>query len=58
MAYFYSKSLQLGQSHFDVLSPADGFIVVIRHRTQLEGSSERVREYEDYDRLDTGFAVA
>ncbi len=46
--YFYPKSLKPGQSHFDVMSPADGFIVVIGHRTQLQGSTDRGREYDDY----------
>lgn len=46
--YFYPKSLKPGQEHFDVMAPADGFIVVIGHRTKLAGSSERDREYDDY----------
>ncbi|MBI5774681.1 MAG: hypothetical protein HZA89_13175 [Verrucomicrobia bacterium] len=46
--YFYPKQLQPGQPHFDVMSPADGFIVLAGHRTQLTGSSERAREYDDY----------
>lgn len=46
--YFYPKSLKPGQPHFDVMSPADGHIVMVGHRTQLTGSSERQREYDDY----------
>jgi hypothetical protein len=46
--YFYPKPLKPGQPHFDVMSPADGCIVMIGHRTQLTGSSERGREYNDY----------
>ena len=46
--YFFPKQLQPGQPHFDVLAPADGFIVMIGHRTQLTGSTERAREYDDY----------
>lgn len=46
--YFCPKPLREGQPHFNVLSPANGFIVVIGHRTQLTGSSERAREYDDY----------
>lgn len=46
--YFYPKPLQPGQPHFDVMSPADGHIVMVGHRTQLTGSSERQREYDDY----------
>ncbi|MEW6304534.1 MAG: exo-alpha-sialidase [Verrucomicrobiota bacterium] len=43
--YFYP---QAGPAHVDVLSPADGFIVVIGHRVQLTGNTERAREYDDY----------
>ena len=46
--YFYPQPLQPGQPHFDVMSPADGHIVMVGHRTQLTGSSERGREYDDY----------
>ena len=46
--YFYPRTLKLGQPHFDVISPADGHIVMVGHRTQLTGSSERGREYDDY----------
>jgi hypothetical protein len=46
--YFFPKPLRDGQSHFDVLAPAKGFIVVISHRTQLTGSTERARAYDDY----------
>ncbi|MFM8469122.1 MAG: hypothetical protein ACKODH_04010, partial [Limisphaerales bacterium] len=46
--YFYPKPLRPDESHFDVLAPADGFIVVIGHRTQLAGSTERARNYDDY----------
>lgn len=46
--YFYPKPLRPGQPHFDVMSPADGFIVMIGHRTQLAGSTETRREYDDY----------
>ena len=38
--YFYPKPLGPGQPHFDVMSPADGHIVMISHRTQLTGSTE------------------
>jgi hypothetical protein len=47
-AYFFPKQLKPGQEHFDVMSPANGFIVRISHRTQLAGSTERAREYDDY----------
>ena len=46
--YFYPKQLQTGQPHFDVLTPADGFIVMVGHRTQLTGNTDRAREYDDY----------
>lgn len=46
--YFYPKPLKPGQEHFDVHSPADGHIVLISHRTQLTGSTEKRREYDDY----------
>jgi len=46
--YFYPKPLRPGQPQFDVFAPADGFVVMIGHRTQLTGSSERQREYDDY----------
>jgi hypothetical protein len=47
-AYFYPKNMRDAQVRFDVLAPADGFIVVIGHRTQLTGSTEHQREYDDY----------
>ncbi|MEQ1859971.1 MAG: hypothetical protein ABMA13_08545 [Chthoniobacteraceae bacterium] len=46
--YFFPKPIEPGQPHFDVMAPADGFIVIVGHRTQLTGSSERGREYDDY----------
>jgi hypothetical protein len=46
--YFFPKPVKPGESHFDVLAPADGFVVVVGHRTQLTGSTERAREYDDY----------
>ena len=46
--YFYPKPLRPGQPHFDFMSPADGHIVMIGHRTQLTGSTERQRDYDDY----------
>ncbi len=46
--YFYPKLLEPRQSHFDVMSPADGHVVMVGHRTQLTGSSEKGREYDDY----------
>jgi len=46
--YFYPKPLQRGEPHFDVFAPADGHIVMIGHRTQLAGSTERQRDYDDY----------
>jgi len=46
--YFYPRPLKTGQPHFDVLAPADGHIVMISHRTQLTGSTERNRDYDDY----------
>ncbi len=46
--YFFPKELQPGQPHFEVSAPADGFIVVVGHRTQLTGNSDRPREYDDY----------
>jgi hypothetical protein len=47
-AYFFPKQLKPGQEHFDVTAPADGFIVMVAHRTQLIGSTERARDYDDY----------
>jgi len=47
-AYFFPKELQPGQEHFDVVAPAPGFLVRIGHRTQLAGSTERARAYDDY----------
>jgi len=46
--YFFPKPLQPGQEHFDVMAPADGFIVMIGHRTQLTGTTEQKRDYDDY----------
>jgi len=46
--YFYPKPVRPGGEHFDVMTPADGFIVMVGHRTQLTGSTERGREYDDY----------
>jgi len=46
--YFYPKPLKPGEPHFDVYSPTDGFIVMVSHRTQLTGSTEQRREYDDY----------
>lgn len=46
--YFYPKPVRQGQPHYDVYSPADGFIVMIGHRTQLTGSTEKKRDYDDY----------
>jgi len=46
--YFYPRPLTPGQPHFDVMSPADGHIVMISHRTQLTGSTEQQRDYDDY----------
>ncbi|MFO1483509.1 MAG: exo-alpha-sialidase [Verrucomicrobiaceae bacterium] len=42
--YFFPKAGVTAE----VLAPADGFIVVIAHRTQLRGSTERQRDYDDY----------
>jgi hypothetical protein len=46
--YFYPKPVRACQPHFDVMSPADGHIVMISHRTQLTGSTEQRRDYDDY----------
>ncbi|MBM3997275.1 MAG: hypothetical protein FJ303_24470 [Planctomycetes bacterium] len=46
--YFYPKAIKQGQPHFDVMSPADGHIVMVSHRTQLTGSTEHKRDYDDY----------
>lgn len=46
--YFYPKPLRRGQPHYDVMSPAVGYVVMIGHRTQLSGSTEQRREYDDY----------
>jgi hypothetical protein len=46
--YFYPKPVGPDGRHFDVLVPADGFVVVVGHRTQMTGSTERPREYDDY----------
>jgi hypothetical protein len=46
--YFFPKTLREGQPHFDVLAPAAGLIVILGHRTQLTGSTERARAYDDY----------
>lgn len=46
--YFFPKTIPAGGEHFEVIAPADGFIVMVGHRTQLRGSTERQREYDDY----------
>lgn len=46
--YFYPRPLKSGEPHFDVFAPADGFVVMVGHRTQLTGSTERQRDYDDY----------
>jgi hypothetical protein len=43
-AYFFPKQNVVA----DVIAPADGHIVVLAHRTQLTGSTERARVYDDY----------
>ncbi len=45
--YFFPKPTPSGAA-VDVISPAAGHIVVIGHRTQLAGSTERQRDYDDY----------
>ncbi|MBM4085134.1 MAG: hypothetical protein FJ272_10130, partial [Planctomycetes bacterium] len=47
-AYFFPKPRKPGEEHFDVMAPAEGFIVTIGHRTQLTGTTERARDYDDY----------
>lgn len=42
--YFFPKAGVTAE----VLAPADGFIVMIAHRTQLRGSTEHQRDYDDY----------
>jgi hypothetical protein len=42
--YFYPKEGVTA----DVIAPAAGHIVVLSHRTQLAGSTERQRAYDDY----------
>lgn len=42
--YFFPKAGVTAE----VMVPADGFIVLIAHRTQLRGSTERQRDYDDY----------
>lgn len=56
--YFFPKELQPTQPHFDVMAPANGFIVLVGQRTQMTGfdqhrsksvgTSDRPREYDDY----------
>jgi len=46
--YFFPKPPEPGRESYPVLAPADGFIVMVSHRTQLAGSTERAREYDDY----------
>jgi hypothetical protein len=46
--YFYPKDPHAGKYAYDVYAPADGFITYIQHRTQLAGSSETQRTYDDY----------
>lgn len=46
--YFFPKDLQAGEPHFPVMAPANGFIVMVGHRTQMTGSSDRARDYDDY----------
>jgi hypothetical protein len=44
-AYFYPRSREAA---VDILAPADGFIVVVSHRTQLAGATEQQRAYDDF----------
>lgn len=46
--YYFPKPLPASGEHFDVVSPADGHLVMIGHRVQLAGSTERQRDYDDY----------
>jgi hypothetical protein len=42
--YYYPR----GDKACDVFAPADGFVVMIGHRVQLGGSTEKKREYDDF----------
>jgi len=44
--YFFPNNLRPGQEHFAVMAPADGFIVVLGHRTQLTGFTVNGKFYE------------
>lgn len=42
--YFYPRS----RDEVDILSPADGFIVIVGHRTLMTGDAERGRVHDDF----------
>ncbi len=42
--YYYPR----GDRPCDVFAPADGFVVMIGHRVQLRGSTEKQRDYDDF----------
>jgi hypothetical protein len=42
--YYYPR----GDKACDVFAPADGFVVMIGHRVQLSGSTEKKRDYDDF----------
>lgn len=46
--YFEPKDRNAGRFRYDVIAPADGFIVSIQHRNRLDGSTEQARSYDDY----------
>ncbi|GEM_PF-1776022 len=45
--YYYPKSIDPPRA-VDIFAPADGFVVMIGHRVQLTGSTERKRDYDDF----------
>jgi len=42
--YYYPR----GDKACDVFAPADGFVVMISHRVQLSGTTEKKRDYDDF----------
>jgi hypothetical protein len=46
--YFYPADLNRPRGSYEVLAPAAGRITQIQHRTQLAGTTETQRDYDDY----------
>lgn len=42
--YYYPR----GDESCEVVAPADGFVVMVGHRVRLGGSTERMRDYDDF----------